>query len=184
MDTRALADTIILDAGGDSVRLGAFWQDRPAVVVWLRHFGCLYCREHAVQMSGALPEIEAMGGALVFVGNGSPRAATWFKRKFVPGATVLTDPELRSYRIIGARSGMLSTLGPRTWSSAIRAVRRGARQSSVRGHPFQQGAVLVLAPDDELVYSYLSQRAGDHPPDVEVLGAMRRAARAAMGQTA
>jgi len=137
-----------------------------------------------VEMPAAIPDIEAQGASLAFIGNGSPRAAAWFKKKFVPSATVLTDPELASYRVIGARSGVFNTLGPRTWGAGVRALRSGARQSSVRGHPFQQGGVLVMAPGDVVVYSYLSHRAGDHPSVADVLTALRGATTPAIRQPA
>jgi peroxiredoxin len=175
MDIRALADTTVLDINASPVRLGDVWVDRPALVVWLRHFGCLFCREQAAELDAARPRIEAMGAELVFVGNGTPRAARWFRDKFAPGSTMLTDPDLRSYQLIGARSGILSTLGPRAWGPGLRAFRRGARQSSVKGHPFQQGAVLLITPDGDVAYSHISVAAGDHPTLAEVLASVRDA---------
>jgi hypothetical protein len=35
----ALADVVLPDHEGNGVRLGDLWQDRPAVLVWLRHYG-------------------------------------------------------------------------------------------------------------------------------------------------
>jgi hypothetical protein len=35
----ALADIVLPDYEGNEVRLGDLWQDRPAVLVWLRHYG-------------------------------------------------------------------------------------------------------------------------------------------------
>jgi len=35
----ALADVNVTDTGGNPVRLGSLWADRPAVVIWVRHFG-------------------------------------------------------------------------------------------------------------------------------------------------
>ena len=35
----ALADIVLPDHEGNEVRLGDLWQDRPAVLVWLRHYG-------------------------------------------------------------------------------------------------------------------------------------------------
>jgi hypothetical protein len=32
-------DPVVLDAGGGEVRLSATWASRPAVLVFLRHFG-------------------------------------------------------------------------------------------------------------------------------------------------
>jgi hypothetical protein len=38
-DSAALADITLTDAEGRHVRLGDLWQDRPVVLVWLRHYG-------------------------------------------------------------------------------------------------------------------------------------------------
>jgi len=35
----ALADVEVKDTEGNPVRLGSLWADRPAVVIWVRHFG-------------------------------------------------------------------------------------------------------------------------------------------------
>ncbi len=35
----ALADVNVTDTEGNPVRLGSLWSDRPAVVIWVRHFG-------------------------------------------------------------------------------------------------------------------------------------------------
>ena len=33
------ADVVLPDDEGNDVRLGDLWQDGPAVLVWLRHYG-------------------------------------------------------------------------------------------------------------------------------------------------
>ena len=35
----ATNDLVCLDLDGNEVRLGSLWEDRPAVLVWLRHYG-------------------------------------------------------------------------------------------------------------------------------------------------
>jgi hypothetical protein len=35
----ALADVVLQDSEGDDVRLGDLWAERPAVLVFLRHYG-------------------------------------------------------------------------------------------------------------------------------------------------
>jgi len=35
----ALAAAEVKDAEGKPVRLGTLWSDKPAVVIWVRHFG-------------------------------------------------------------------------------------------------------------------------------------------------
>ena len=35
----ALAELVLLDHDGRDVRLADLWKDRPAALVWLRHYG-------------------------------------------------------------------------------------------------------------------------------------------------
>jgi hypothetical protein len=175
MDTRALAAASVQDTDGEPVRLADSWRDHPAVIVWLRHFGCVFCREHVAEVRAARPDIEALHGGIVFVGNGTPRAAAWFQKRFAPDSTVVTDPDLVTYKAIGARSGVMSTLGPRAWGAGLRAFSSGARQTATKGHPFQQGGVLVIAPGDKVLFRHVSGAAGDHAPLERVLAALRSA---------
>jgi hypothetical protein len=34
-----LAEIVLLDEDGNDVRLGDLWEQRPAALVWLRHYG-------------------------------------------------------------------------------------------------------------------------------------------------
>ncbi|HEY8756000.1 MAG TPA: peroxiredoxin-like family protein [Candidatus Dormibacteraeota bacterium] len=172
IDAGRLSAATVLDPDGASVRLGSLWEDRPAVVVWLRHFGCLFCKEQTAEFRARGDEIERRGARVVFLGNGSTRYAAGFRDEFCPECTVVTDPELITYRLIGARGGLVNTLGPQAWAAGIRAFRRGARQQTTQGHPFQQGGVLVVAPGNEIRYRYISKAAGDHPAVDEVLAAI------------
>ncbi len=175
MDTRALGAAIVLDTDGAAVQLAGEWADHPAVIVWLRHFGCVFCREQVAEIRANRVDIEALGGGIAFVGNGTPRAAAWFQERFAADSTVLTDPDLASYHAIGARSGLLSTLGPGAWGAGLRAFRTGARQSTTKGHAYQQGGLVVMAPGNRVVYQHVSRAAGDHPPVSDVLAALEAA---------
>jgi hypothetical protein len=171
-----LAGCRVIALSGEVVRLGDEWRDRPAVVVWLRHFGCLLCKEQAAAFRGRGQEIEALGAGLVFVGNGELTWARQFEAEECRGCRVLTDPALDSYWAIGARRGWRSTIGPAGLAAGIRAFRHGFRQSGVRGVPDQQGGVYVMLPGDRAAYAYVSGSAGDHPPIDAVLDALRAVA--------
>src|SRR5438552_15209392 len=102
MEVRALAKTSVLDVRGTPSLLGEHWRRHAAVVVWLRHYGCMFCREQAAAMRAAGDEIEALGAELVFVGTGNPAQARDSPQQFAPDSVVLSDPDLRTYRLIGA----------------------------------------------------------------------------------
>jgi hypothetical protein len=38
-DASGLAELVVKDLDGNDVRLGSVWEDQPAVLVWLRHYG-------------------------------------------------------------------------------------------------------------------------------------------------
>ena len=38
-DASDLAELVVKDLDGNDVRVGSLWEDKPAVLVWLRHYG-------------------------------------------------------------------------------------------------------------------------------------------------
>jgi len=38
-DSGGLAGLVVKDPDGNDVRVASFWEDGPAVLVWLRHYG-------------------------------------------------------------------------------------------------------------------------------------------------
>jgi hypothetical protein len=115
--------------------------------------------------------IEELGARLVFVGNGSTAQANDFAREYVPGCEVYTDPSRYTYTAIGATDGLVRTLAGLV-SNGLRAMRQGHFQTSIRGHVFQNGGVLVALPGNTAAYLYVSRVAGDHPPIAEVMTAL------------
>jgi hypothetical protein len=49
IDADRLSAATVLDPDGTSVRLGSLSEDQPAVVVRLRHFGCIFCSGHGAR---------------------------------------------------------------------------------------------------------------------------------------
>jgi hypothetical protein len=173
VDLSTLGARAVLDLRGQSRLLGSLWRNQPAVLIWLRHFACLFCKEQASEMRKHKSEIEDLGGRLAFVGSGTTAQAQNFRDRFVPGCAVFTDPSSYTYRNIGARQSMSSTVAGFTLHGA-RAMRHGHLQTSMHRRAFQQGGVLVAYPGNLIAFAYVSKVAGDHPPLSEVLGALKR----------
>lgn len=174
IDLRVLGARAVLDSRGQSRLLGSLWRNQPAVLVWLRHFACLFCKEQAAEARHDRRRLEDIGGRLAFIGSGTTAQAAAFREHHVPDCAVFTDPSSYTYRAIGARESLLSTLAGAVVNGP-RAIRRGHLQSAVQRRPFQQGGVLVAMPDASVAYSYVSRVAGDHPPMERVLAALAEA---------
>ena len=131
-------------------------------------------------MRGVKPRIAEAGAALAFVGSGAPHFARDFQQAYAPDCQVFSDMSGATYEGIGARSGVLSTLGPQVLGAARRALAAGFRQGTTQGRAFVQGGVLILLPGDRVAWSYISSHAGDHPRPEAVTAALRTAVAAAV----
>lgn len=180
---RELEDVVVKDDRGQDVRLGDLWRDRPVALAFMRHYGCVFCRDHAVQLHRARRQFEDAGVDLAVMGFGTPADAAEFRRLQGVDMTLLVDdPDRRSYRIVGAKEATLDEIvGPkvaweaikRTILSRIRLGSIAVHQGRIRHNAAQLGGVLLIAPDGSVRYAYLSDHAGDNPPVREVIAAAR-----------
>src|SRR5437763_1849085 len=95
-----LADMVLKEPQGraEGGRLGELWGQQPAVLVCLRHYGCVFCRAHAVQWHRDQAKSDAAGVRLAVVGQGTPRHAEHFIEEYgLDGMTVLVDPDRKAY---------------------------------------------------------------------------------------
>lgn len=134
----------------------------------------MLCKEQVAQLCDRVQEIRAAGADLVVIGSGSPEQAGWFAEEQPVPLRVLADPELVTFRAIGARRGLKSSLHLGTLWSAWRALRSGFRQTGTQGDALQQGAVWIVAPGNDVIYRYTSAWAGDHPDPAALLETLRR----------
>jgi peroxiredoxin len=171
-DARALAEITVLDLEGNVRRLGELWRERPVVLVFVRHFGCLFCREQVQQLRPLVGDIRQRGAELAVVGNGSVEDAREFARELALDFPLFTDPRRLSYQAAGLRRGLASTLGPSVFGNAWRALREGHRQRHTQGDPWQQGGAFVIAPDHRLLYLQRSETGGDHADPQALLNAL------------
>lgn len=123
-------------------------------------------------MCDYVPRIHAAGGELVILGNGTPEQAQWFVEDYRVATPVFTDPALRSHAIVGAARQRI--FDPRSLVRAIGAMRKGFRQSGVKGAALQLGGVFVISSDGRMPYQYLSRFAGDHPDPDGAVAALER----------
>lgn len=181
-DARLLEDIVLQDHEGLPVRLGDTWKDKPAVLAFVRHYGCVFCRDQAVQLHKLRDEFEEAGVRLVVIGHGTPEMAASFRRAQGVDLPVLVDPDRRIYETVGAKVATLDELiGPRQILAGLRAaltsrMKQGSiavHQGRIIGHAAQLGGVLVVAPDGSVRYAHMSDNASDYPPAREVLAAAR-----------
>jgi len=172
----ALGDVLVTDSAGGRVPLADLWRERPAVLVFIRHFGCLLCRELVVDLREHAPRIDAAGATLAAIGNGTPQAAARFRADLRLDFPVLVDERRDAYALLGFRRDIGGSARPAVLRAVVRAWRRGARPGPVEGDPWQLGGLVVVRPGGEIAHRFASRHAGDHPPLGPVLAALRAVA--------
>jgi peroxiredoxin len=178
----ALADIVLPDHDGNEVRLGDLWQEEPVALVWVRHYGCVHCRSHAVELEGARSEFDAAGVRVVLVGQATPRQAAHFRRRLELDLPVLADESRESYKAAGAKVATAGELlGPKSVSQGLRKTfesRGKVHQGRIIGNAAQLGGAMVIAPGGEVTWSHMADDASDNAPPDEILAAARQASTA------
>jgi len=128
-----------------------------------------------VQLHRARDEFEAAGAKLVLIGQLTPRHAAHFRRRQGIGLPVLADRERVSYQAAGAKVAVFSELlGPKVVAKGLlTSARTGKMQGRTLGHPAQLGGAMVIAPDNEIIWSHMAQDAADNASPEEILAAIR-----------
>lgn len=167
----ALAEISLPDQDGHPVRLRDLWRDRPAVIVWLRQFGCPFCRAYSVQLNGARSRFEEAGARVVLIGQGTPEDAARFRRHFGIDLKILTDADRVTYLWAGTKLATVDELvGPVV---VVRALLAMARNRVFIGHntadEAQLGGSIVVLPDGTMPFSHISRNAADMAPVDEIL---------------
>nr|MDQ3068140.1 AhpC/TSA family protein [Acidobacteriota bacterium] len=164
-----LAGVTVFNLEGTPVRLGELWGDRGAVLMFVRHFGCMLCRQQIAEIEPYLDRIRASGAELLVVGSGSVDEARAFRDERRLRMPLVTDPALHAYRALGMRRGLGAFFTPAAIGQYLRAMRQGFAQSRVAGDAMQQGGVVVIAPGGSERYRHVSRFAGDHPDPAVIL---------------
>jgi hypothetical protein len=141
--------------------LGAFLAGhRNALVVFLRHAGCTFCREALADVARQRKQIEADGTKIVLVHMGG--SEEFFAQYGLADVERVHDPERALYKAFGLQRGSLwQLLGPSVWWRGFGAWRQHG-VGFLEGDGFQMpGAFLVKG--GRLVKEYRHATAGDRP---------------------
>jgi hypothetical protein len=102
--------------------LRALTEERPSLFVFLRHFGCTFCREAVADLAKARAAIEEHA-TLVLVHLGSPsEGAAFLGANGLAGVHHVSDPKARLYEAFGLERGTFRQLfGPSVWVRGLEA---------------------------------------------------------------
>lgn len=143
------------------------WLD-PAgtLVVFLRHFGCTYCREMVGDLRLAVEQAFARGGryppVLIIHGASSEQSKDFFAGRW-PQARTIADPTQILYRAFGVGRGTAKDfLSPSAMICAVKGLAKGYGVGAPKSDPWLMPGVFYVR-NAEIIWHHDFAHAGDHP---------------------
>lgn len=134
------------------------------VLVFLRHFGCLFARETVRDLAAAASDRPDGGPRIVLVHQYEPEVGDAVVDELWPGAERVADPDRRLYDAVEVRrGGVREMFGLRSWARGARAALKGNWIGRKRGADGWTLPTVVRLRDGEVVGEHRGRHAGDHP---------------------
>ncbi|MCC6625885.1 MAG: redoxin domain-containing protein [Chloroflexi bacterium] len=168
-------DAIITTADGRRLALSILWQDRPLVLTFLRHLGCIFCREAVARLVALQPSLTAAGADVAVVAPATPVQVAAFCGPRAPGLHCLAEPSgdlQRAFSIGRITPAMLVKRA--AIAAGMRALLAGHVQGRTVGDVGWVPAAFVIGRDGRIAYAHYARHPGDHAPDADLLAAVAR----------
>lgn len=138
---------------------------QPVLLVFLRHFGCTFCRQALADLKASKTKIEKRGVKLVFVHmSDNATAKEYFNKYGLKNPIHISDIDCKYYAAFGLAKGKFTQLfGLRTWIRGFSAgVVDGHGLGKQLGDSFQMPGVFTIE-DGQVTASYIHEVASDRP---------------------
>lgn len=142
-------------------------EQQPVLLVFLRHFGCYFCKEAMEDLAVLRPRLESNGIRLVFVHMSEYDVATKYFEDFkLKGVTNIKDVQQQYYRAFGLTKGSFTQLfGLRTWMRGFSIKKEkgySVEMSKSLGDSTQMPGIFLLH-KGEVKEKYVHRSASDRP---------------------
>ncbi|MEL7222263.1 MAG: SelL-related redox protein [Bacteroidota bacterium] len=139
---------------------------RPILLIFLRHFGCTFCREALSDIAKAKTNIEAFGTQIIFVHMTEYKVAErYFNRYELNGTLHISDPTCQYYAAFGLVKGNFNQLfGLQSWIRGFQAGVANGHGISYKqlGDGFQMPGIFVIQ-EGEVKESFIHKLSHDRP---------------------
>ncbi len=168
----ALLDRPVVGVGLSPGSLRDQLGDDTTLLVFLRHFGCIFCKEAVADLRAAAEAAPSYPDILFFT-QGTPRESRAFLRVW-PGARAVSDPEMAFYEAFGIRrASFLEALGPKVLRARSRAAAKGHRNGTRNGDIWRMPGCLLVR-GQQVFWRFEPVHAAEHP-DFTTIPALCRA---------
>ncbi|HQW25030.1 MAG TPA: SelL-related redox protein [Saprospiraceae bacterium] len=144
---------------------------QPVLIVFLRHFGCVFCKEAMTELGKKWEQIKAQNTHLVLVHLADPATAeSFFEQYNLSDVDYVTDPDGLVYQQFGLLKATLQQMmGLKVW---LRTFQQGVLQghglnSHVIGDGFQMPGAFQLY-EGEIKEKFIHKSIADQPDYIKL----------------
>jgi len=139
--------------------------DHILMLVFLRHFGCVFCREALHDLAEMRTDFASKNIKLVFTHMAANDIAeNYFKEYGLNNPIHISDPRCELYSQFGLAKGTISQLmGLKTWVRGFQAKKKGIKFSSKAvGDSLQMPGIFMIF-NGKIIDYYIHRKASDRP---------------------
>lgn len=162
-----ILEAIYTDKGND---LRTIAEQDTVMLVFLRHFGCMFCREALDDFSKIKEELAKEQVKLVFVHMGEEEIANQYLKDYgLEGEEHISDPDMSLYEYFGLHKGNFREMyGLKVWARFF-----GVKQKTEAAKPelgnYRQMPGVFLIKDGKIKNSYVYQTIADRPDYLSIV---------------
>jgi peroxiredoxin len=161
--TKEHIGSIKTNNGKDLLELSS---EKPVLLVFLRHFGCIFCKESVFDLSKKQTEMSKVGIQMVFVHMSDKlEAATFFEKYNIVNPVYISDPLCKIYSMFGLVKGSFNQLfGLKTWTRGAEIIATKQQMPGLLriGDGFQMPGIFLLK-NGKIVSSFIHNSVADKP---------------------
>jgi hypothetical protein len=133
------------------------------LLVFLRHYGCIFCKEMVRDLKSARESI-ADYPDLLFFGQGDLQETKAFADKIWPEIPLVSDSDRQFFTGMGLGKGSVYQMfGPSVWACGIRAGLKGNFQWRVIGDIWTMPGVFAVNRSGEILWKHEFEHIAEHP---------------------
>ncbi len=159
-------NTSMRDAKANTgISIFEYSQDGKVMLVFLRHFGCTFCREMLSDISKLKKEITKQGVTIVLVHMVTDEEAEMVLKTYgINDLPRISNPEMDLYNSWGLEHGSISQLfGMKVWWRGLTAgVVNGHGIGWLKGSGFQMPGVFLIE-NNQILDQFIHKSAADRP---------------------
>lgn len=147
--------------------LGEELGDSPKLLVFVRHFGCIFCRELIADFR-AIAESQPEFPPILFFYQGTVNDGRDFFASLWREAKAIADLPKVFYNGFGLeRGGMKEMFGAEVWACGVRAALKGHFIGAPVGDPWVMPGIFLVQ-KNQILWQHHFKHAGDHPTREEL----------------